>query len=156
MHKDRNHVGTEKKNRESDQYLTGNMDRNTVTELLRENGFRVTRQREILIDIILNEECTCCKEIYYLASKQDRGIGVATIYRTISALEEIGALKRKKTYELCCCDREMNGRFLVELEDHSVVELDQDSLNAVVEQGLKQWGYSNGKRVMMIRHMQQS
>ena len=61
MHKDRNHVGTEKKNRESDQYLTGNMDRNTVTELLRENGFRVTRQREILIDIILNEECTCCK-----------------------------------------------------------------------------------------------
>ena len=83
MHKDRNHVGTEKKNRESDQYLTGNMDRNTVTELLRENGFRVTRQREILIDIILNEECTCCKEIYYLASKQDRGIGVATIYLSL-------------------------------------------------------------------------
>lgn len=142
-----------KKDMESGQYLTGDMDRSTVIELLRKEGFRVTRQRETLIDIILREECTCCKEIYYLASKKMNGIGVATIYRTISALEKIGALKRKSAYQLCCHNQKTDGKFLVELEDSSVVELDQASLQEVIEKGLKQCGYSSGKRVKKIRHM---
>ena len=55
---------------ESEQYMTGSMDRNTVIGLLRKEGFRITRQRELLIDIILEEKCTCCKEIYYMAAKK--------------------------------------------------------------------------------------
>ena len=39
----------------------------------------------------LQEECTCCKEIYFLASKKDPNIGMATVYRMINLLEEIGA-----------------------------------------------------------------
>lgn len=143
------------KNMESSQFKTGDMDRSTVMALLRREGFRVTRQRKILIDIILNEECTCCKEIYSLASKQDRGIGVATIYRTISALETIGALKRKNPYQLCCRKQEVNGKFLVELEDGAVIELDQSSLYEVVGKGMKQCGYSQGKLVKAIRHLQE-
>lgn len=143
----------EKENMESSRYLTGNMDRNTVTELLRKEGFRVTRQREILIDIILEEECTCCKEIYYLASKQIHGIGIATIYRTISALEKIGALKRKNAYQLCCGSGNLCGKLLVEMEDDSVVELDQASLQDVIEKGLRQCGYSGARRVKAIKQL---
>ena len=146
----------EKRNMESDQYLTGNMDKSTIIELLRKEGFRVIRQREILIDIILAEECTCCKEIYYIASKQIRGIGVATIYRTISALEKIGALKRKGAYQLCCRSKEVCGRFLIELEDASVMVLDPDSLQEVIEKGLKQCGYSKGSHVKAIRHVSET
>lgn len=154
MGKDNEISEKEQKEKESDQYLTGNMDRNTVITLLHREGFRVTRQRELLIDIILNEKCTCCKEIYCLAAKQKRGIGVATIYRTISALEKIGALKRKSPYQLCCQEEEVKGKFLVELEDQSVVELNQSSLHDVMEKGLKLCGYSQGKRVKAIRHRQ--
>lgn len=154
MSRDSKNSEMEQKHMESGQYLNGNMDRDTVIALLRREGFRVTRQRELLIDIILKEECTCCKEIYCLASKQNRGIGVATIYRTMSALEKIGALKRKNPYQLCHREQEVNGRFLVELEDASVVELNLSSLHEVMEKGLKQCGYSQGKRVKAIRHMQ--
>ena len=146
----------DKENRETDRYLTGNMDRNTVTELLRKEGFRITRQREILIDIILKEECTCCKEIYYLASKKCRGIGVATIYRTLGALEKIGALRRKNAYQLCCHNHKTEEGFLVELEDSSVVELDSLSMRNVVEKGLQQCGYSRGKKVKAIRYLPES
>ena len=140
-------------NMESEQYLTGNMDRGTIMALLRKEGFRITRQRKILIDIILNEECTCCKEMYYLASRQERGIGIATIYRTISSLEKIGALERKNPYQLCCHEQTMDGKFLVELEDDSVVELDLSALYSVIETGLRQCGYSRGKCVKEIRHV---
>lgn len=143
-------------NMESRQYLRENMDKNMILELLRKEGFRVTRQRELLIDIILKENCTCCKEIYCLAARKNRGIGVATIYRTINALEKIGALKRKNPYQLCGRGQEMDGKFLVELEDASVVVLDMSSLISVMEKGLKQCGYSQGKRVKAIRHMLES
>lgn len=138
---------------ESEQYMTGSMDRNTVIGLLRKEGFRITRQRELLIDIILEEKCTCCKEIYYLAAKKMTGIGMATIYRTITALEKIGALKRKSAYELCSCSRNQQERFQVELEDHSVVELDHTAMRKVLEKGLKQCGYSCSTQVKAIRQM---
>lgn len=143
----------EKEKLESGQYLSRGMDKNTVIELLRKEGFRITRQRKILIDIILNEECTCCKEIYYLASKRERGIGVATIYRTISALEKVGALKRKNPYQICGGNRQVNEKFFVELEDTSIVELDLPALYHVMEKGLEQCGYSGGKSVKKIRYM---
>ena len=46
---------------------------------LRERGCRITRQRLMLIDIILEEECSCCKEIFYRASEKNPGIGPATV-----------------------------------------------------------------------------
>lgn len=143
----------EKENMESGEYLTGGMDKEMVIKRLREEGFRITRQRKILIDIILNEECTCCKEIYYLATRQDRGIGIATIYRTISALENIGALKRKNPYQICCLKKEISGTFQIELDDGSAIELDQDALYDIVEKGMKQCGCLQGKHVKAIRHM---
>ena len=43
------------------------MQREEILERLREQGCRITKQRQLLLDIILQEECTCCKEIYFLA-----------------------------------------------------------------------------------------
>lgn len=43
------------------------MQKEIVISRLRERGCRITRQRMILLDIILGEECSSCKEIYYKA-----------------------------------------------------------------------------------------
>ena len=59
-----------------------------IIEKLKENGCRITKQRKMLIDIILENECSSCKEIFYKASQADEKIGVATVYRMINALEE--------------------------------------------------------------------
>ena len=62
---------------------------------LKDSGCRITKQRMVLLDIILNENCSSCKEIFFKASQADEKIGVATVYRMINALEEIGAINRK-------------------------------------------------------------
>lgn len=76
------------------------MKKDTILRELRKRGGRITKQREILLDIILEDTCSCCKEIHYKAVKQDPTIGIATVYRMINSLEEIGAISRKKMYEI--------------------------------------------------------
>ena len=52
-----------------------------IIEQLKRSGCRVTKQRLMLIDVILEGKCNCCKEIYYQASLKDPSIGPATVYR---------------------------------------------------------------------------
>ena len=56
----------------------------------------------MIIDIVLENECSCCKEIYYKASKMQNRIGIATVYRLVNSLEEIGAINRKNMYKVEC------------------------------------------------------
>lgn len=55
-----------------------------IINRLKEDGCRITKQRLMLLDIILEDECSSCKEIYYRATKKDPTIGTATVYRIIN------------------------------------------------------------------------
>ena len=72
----------------------------SIIERLKEDGCRITKQRLMLLDIILEDECSSCKEIYYRASKKVPSIGTATVYRMINTLEDIGAISRKNMYKI--------------------------------------------------------
>ena len=61
----------------------------------------------ILLDVILSGKWNCCKEIYYEAAKRDAAIGMATVYRMVSTLEEIGVFSRCYRYSLP--DRPLRG-----------------------------------------------
>ena len=76
------------------------MQREIVIQRLKKQGCRITKQRMVLLDIILNENCSSCKEIYYKASRIDSKIGTATVYRMINTLEEIGAINRRNMYKI--------------------------------------------------------
>lgn len=69
-----------------------------IIKKLRENGCRITKQRKLLLDIILENRCVSCKEIYVRAVKADRTIGMATVYRMVKELEAIGVLSREILY----------------------------------------------------------
>ena len=71
-----------------------------IVQKLKDQGCRITKQRLMLLDIILEEDCSSCKEIYYRASEIDETIGTATVYRMINTLEEIGAISRKNMYKI--------------------------------------------------------
>ena len=79
-----------------------NEKKNFILNELKKNGYRITAQRKVLIDIILENECSCCKEIYYRASKKDGTIGMATVYRMVKTLEESGLIHRKNMYRIEC------------------------------------------------------
>ena len=84
-------------------YQRTQMQKDMILERLREQGCRITRQRQLILDIILEEECSCCKEIYYKVQEKDRNIGPATIYRMVNMLEKIGAISRKNMYRISSC-----------------------------------------------------
>ena len=122
-----------------------------IIEKLKENGCRITKQRRMLIDIILENDCSSCKEIFYKASKADEKIGVATVYRMINALEEIGAISRRNMYRVSCgnpCGAK--NICTVELDDDQVCQLDDDNWRSVVEEGLKACGYIDRQKIKNI------
>ena len=41
-----------------------------IVQKLKASGCRITKQRLMLLDIILEENCSCCKEISIQASEQ--------------------------------------------------------------------------------------
>jgi len=75
-----------------------------IIQELKKRGCRITSQRRLLIDVILQDECSCCKEIYYRASKKDPSIGMATVYRMVKTLEDAGLIQRKNMYRIDCDD----------------------------------------------------
>ena len=60
-------------------------------------GKRITKQR-IILYVILEQNWTDCKEVYYEALQRDSTVGLSTVYRTIRMLEEMGVLKRVYQY----------------------------------------------------------
>jgi Fur family ferric uptake transcriptional regulator len=69
------------------------MSNEFVISLLKDNGFRITKQRKLIIQTILNSNGASCKEIYHKVIAQDSSIGTATVYRMIRLLEDVGVLK---------------------------------------------------------------
>ncbi len=127
-----------------------------IIERLKENGCRITKQRLMLIDIILENDCSSCKEIFYKASKSDEKIGVATVYRMINALEEIGAISRKNMYKVECSQEEcphsrsLECGYVIVLDDDTTCHLSQGRLNTVLREGMKQCGYLKNQKITRI------
>ena len=132
-------------------YQRTQMQKDMILERLREQGCRITRQRQLILDIILEEECSCCKEIYYKVQEKDRNIGPATIYRMVNMLEKIGAISRKNMYRIsscaACCQE--NG-CTVRLSDATVCKLPSEVWKQVVREGLKNMGYIGDQDIESI------
>ena len=71
-----------------------------VLKRLRENGCRITKQRKLIVDVIMKNDFTSCKDIYYQVIAKDSTVGMATVYRMIRTLEEIGVINRIDTIEI--------------------------------------------------------
>ena len=71
-----------------------------VMDRLKDNGCRITKQRKLIVDVIMNNDFTSCKDIYYQVVALDKSVGMATVYRMIRVLEDIGVVKRIDMIEL--------------------------------------------------------
>jgi Fur family ferric uptake transcriptional regulator len=70
-------------------------DKEQLIKTLRANGIKITKQRRLVIDIIMNHEFHTCKDIFHYANSIDPKIGVATVYRMVKTLETVGVVNRK-------------------------------------------------------------
>lgn len=127
------------------------MRKDEIIKKLRELGCRITKQRRLLLDVILEEECYCCKEIYYKVSKKDSSIGIATVYRMINTLEDMGAIQRNAMYKIPDKDGyRCEECYKVGLPDGSTLQLSSSEWNEIVKSGLMACGYVNRQQAENI------
>lgn len=114
---------------------------------LKKRGLRITNQRKLILDIILENHCSCCKEIYYKAVLKDSSIGIATVYRMLKVLEEIGVIDRDDNLLIL-----LEGQIIL-LDEDKVTELEgpkpKDWFIALKE-WLKQSGYIEEEEISVI------
>ena len=141
--------------RQMEKYERTKMQKEMILQKLKERGCRITKQRLILLDIILEEDCSCCKEIYYKASALDEKIGTATVYRMVNTLEEIGAISRKNMYRIAYeaendTENDDDKVCAVELSDHTVCRLSAKKWNQVMLAGMRACGYIDNQEITNI------
>jgi Fur family ferric uptake transcriptional regulator len=121
------------------------MSADDIYARLKENGLRLTEQRRIIIDIITTENYSCCKEVYFLAHKRDSSIGIATVYRMINVLEDIGAISRKNIEKTNCNGRccDMKGGCTVVTDDSKQIILSEEDLQEALKYIMEKNGYAD-------------
>ena len=143
--------------------------RDLIVQQLRDAGCRITKQRLVVLDIILNSDPSCVKEIYREAVKIDKNIGTATVYRMVNTLEEIGVINRKNMYQVDCshcavhcvdedCDADCPGGACAACETNVVVTLDDDTkivlnrsdLQDILYEGLKAKGRISNQKISRL------
>lgn len=119
---------------------------------LKDNGLRITEQRKTIIDIIANEDYSCCKEVYFLAHKRDKSIGIATVYRMINVLEDIGAINRKSIEKANCNGRccDMKGGCTVVTDDSKRIILSEDDIQEALKYIMEKNGYSDVEEIKAV------
>jgi len=101
-------------------------------------GYKFTPQRRLVLEVFLENEGDhlSAEEAYNLARVKDKDIGIATIYRTLDLLEEVGILHKsdfgdgRKRYELSQEGQdEHHHHHLVCLGCRRIQEVEEDLLN---------------------------
>ncbi len=74
-----------------------------LKEKLKETGFKITPQRRAIIEILLknDSEHLSSEEIYDLVRIDCPEIGLATVYRTMQLLDEIGTISKLNLDDGC-------------------------------------------------------
>lgn len=126
--------------------MNESINKEKIYEKLRQRGCRITNQRRIIIDVIMDGGCSSCKEIYYKAVKQDESIGVATVYRMLNTLEDIGAINRREMYRLRDSEVTKAGfdddsTYTIEFDDDTSIKVSAKKLGQIINSGLKLCGY---------------
>ena len=127
--------------KESDYLLVKkvNIEKEAIFLKLRENGFRISNGVYYLNErgIQLEYYANICKEIYWEASKKDSSIGIATVYRIIKSLEEIGVINRKNLYKISSEEIDiLNGEGIVVLKNKKTFKLSEEDWKRIIRIGL--------------------
>ena len=125
------------------------IDYNALKEDLKKKGYKLTPQRRAILDIIV--ECEgkhlTAEEIYDEVKKTCPEIGLATVYRTIALLEEIGVVSRLNLndgcsrYELIHDDENHMHHHLICNRCNAVIEVEDDLLEELEDRISKEYEF---------------
>lgn len=117
----------------------------TIIETLRQRHFRITPQREMIIDALLSkEQHLTAEEIFTQVQTRTSAVNIATIYRTLDMLVEQGIASRT----------DLGGQIVYSAAEHGphihlvcrhcsyVIDADTDVLAALDKQLQRDYGFT--------------
>jgi len=118
-------------------------------QLLSEKGFRMTTQREVILKTIRASEGEhlTVEEIYERTRHNSPDIGIATVYRTVQLLSDIGFLTKDYLgddtvrYELNHEEEHHSHHHLVCLSCGAIIETKDDLMNTIEELLQTKYGF---------------
>jgi len=111
-----------------------------LEHMLSQAGHRITQPRKAVIEALCRARRSLdANELYELAKKLHAGVGLATVYRTLDMLEEIGVVRKVQfdgSYHVVACEDHSLHYHLICEKCHSVTELavDQPALEKIAGQ----------------------
>ncbi|WP_397541473.1 transcriptional repressor [Roseovarius salis] len=117
----------------------------TITDRCETKGLRMTGQRRIIAAVLEeSDDHPDVEELYARASARDKGISIATVYRTVKLFEEAGILEKvefgdgRARYE----DAERDHHdHLIDLQSGEVIEFVDAEIEALQEKIARKLGY---------------
>jgi Fur family ferric uptake transcriptional regulator len=79
------------------------MDAVKLKEVLKEKGYKYTKQREIILDVLINNDNLHLspEDVYQKLQNDHPEIGLATVYRNLQLLENLGILYKINLNDGC-------------------------------------------------------
>jgi len=112
-------------------------DLETVTQQLTERQFKITRQRRAVMSAIAESDARRSPaEIYARARRGCRDLGLATVYRTLDILADIGAVRRVHLDDGCegfAPASAEHGHHLICSQCNATIEFEDCDMTAVLE-----------------------
>lgn len=116
-----------------------------IAKLFAERGLRMTGQRRVIAEVLAGaDDHPDVEQLHRRAVKIDPKISIATVYRTVRLLEEVGILNRhdfgdgRARYEESGEDHHDH---LIDTKTGRVIEFQSDEIEALQEKIAEQLGY---------------
>ncbi|MGR3757644.1 MAG: Fur family transcriptional regulator [Tranquillimonas sp.] len=117
----------------------------TILERCEAKGLRMTEQRRVIAAVLeSSDDHPDVEELYARATRQDPGISIATVYRTVKLFEEAGILEKhefgdgRARYE--DADREHHDH-LIDMQSGQVIEFVDSEIELLQERIAARLGY---------------
>jgi Fur family ferric uptake transcriptional regulator len=116
-----------------------------IEALCQERGLRVTEQRRVIARVLSeSSDHPDVEELHRRATAIDRGISIATVYRTVRLFEEAGILERhdfrdgRSRYEPATDDHHDH---LIDLETGNVIEFHDETIEKLQDEIARRLGF---------------
>lgn len=111
-----------------------------LKDKLKETGFKITPQRRAIVEILIqhNDKHLSSEEIYDLVRENCPEIGLATVYRTMQLLDDVGVISKLNLddgcirYEICLDKNDShNHHHLICKNCSKIIEVKEDLLDTI-------------------------
>lgn len=108
-------------------------------------GLKMTTPRRVILDVLAHaEDHPSVEDVYERAKKQDTSISIATVYRTLSLLDELGLVYRHEFSDTDHARYEVNDEHhhhLIDLDTGKVIEFQNDKIEKMKQKIAEELGY---------------